>query len=89
MFGFAQKSNQDTIFTQAVVLNGDTMSMVYLPSIYVFEKRMYGSNRQEVKFTKLQMRGRAKVRPLFYWKLFRERRISGRLRLRLRHALDR
>lgn len=54
MFGSAQKSTQDTLITQAIILNGDTLSMVYLPSIYVLEKKMFKNRREEVKYTKLR-----------------------------------
>ena len=54
MLASAQSKSADTIFTHAIVFNGDTMSMVYLPSIYVFEKRQFNSKRQEVKYTKLR-----------------------------------
>lgn len=54
MWAQAQHSMKDTIITQAIVLNGDTMSMVYLPSIYVFEKRVFNSKREEVRFSKLR-----------------------------------
>ena len=49
-----QIGKNDTIILPAVIVDGDTIPYIYLPTINIYAARMFKSKREQIKYTKLR-----------------------------------
>lgn len=49
-----QIGKNDTIILPAVIVDGDTIPYIYLPTINIYAERMFKSKREQIKYTKLR-----------------------------------
>jgi len=49
-----QIGKNDTIILPAVIVDGDTIPYIYLPTINIYAARMFKSKRDQIKYTKLR-----------------------------------
>ncbi len=50
----AQQGSNDTLRVRAIVVEGDTIPIAFLPQINVYANRSFKSKREQVKYTKLR-----------------------------------
>lgn len=49
-----QLSKNDTIILPAVIVDGDTIPYIYLPTINIYTTRIFKSKREQIRYTKLR-----------------------------------
>lgn len=49
-----QIGKNDTIILPAIIVDGDTIPYIYLPTINIFAARVFKSKRDQIKYTKLR-----------------------------------
>lgn len=49
-----QLGKNDTIILRAIIVDGDTIPYIYLPTVNIYTTRIYKSKRDQIRYTKLR-----------------------------------
>lgn len=49
-----QLGKNDTIILRAIIVDGDTIPFIYLPTVNIYTTRIYKSKRDQIRYTKLR-----------------------------------